>query len=528
MARFNRNGSAHILHEFDGGWATDFGSYYDSGPDNTVKIPFLLEAQNVIYRLSGGPQKAPGTTKLNSAALASGAEIMGLKDVWFSGTGGSSTQHRVLHVGTVVMKDDADGSFANINTGMEDAKIPNYCVYGDLLIYTSNGNTDVPQSWDGTTNQNLAGTPPNFAFSVVHKGRVWASGVAANPSRVYYSALNNAEDWVGAGSGEINIDSDDGDRVTGLISHKDSLFIFKGPNKGSIHRIFGSAPTGSDPFRRVPFSEEIGCVWQNSLFRFRDDVGFLWSDGNVYSLTAVDQFGDFESASLTRPIRSWLDDHLNFSRLQYAWAATLDTHGAVLFTVATDTQTNNNIMLMMDYRFQPVRWSRWDAFSGGCVAHIVDPTDSNRHTIMSGGNDGFVRKHYQETRTVDTTTAINYRVKTPFTDYGVPFNTKILENAGTLIRPKGGFNLTFGWDRDSGPSQTHPISQSGGAQLGSFVMGTSRLGGTTSKWRFVELDEGGEFRLISFTVSDAQVGVDVELERIAATVSLGGVATEDL
>ncbi len=528
MAAFGRDGNAHILHSFNGGWATDFGTYYEAGGGDTIPIPFLLEAQNVVYRLDGGPRKAPGTTKLNSAALASGAEIMGLADFWISGTGGSSTQHRVLHVGTVVMKDDADGSFANINTGMEDAKIPNYSTFGDLLIYTSNGNTDVPQSWDGTTNQNLAGTPPNFAFSVVHKGRVWASGVAANPSKVYYSALNNPEDWTGAGSGDINIDSDDGDRVTGLISHKEVLFVFKGPNKGSIHRITGSAPTGSDPFARRTFSEEVGAVWQNSIFRFRDDVGFMWSDGNIYSLTAVERFGDFAQAALTRPIRSWLDDHLRFSRLQFAWAATLDTQGAVLFTVAIDGSTNNNIMLMMDYRSDPVRWSRWDAFSGGSVALIVDPTDNNRHILMAGGNDGFVRKLYQASRSIDGLTGINYKVRTPFTDYGAVFHIKTLEHIGLMLVPKGNTTVQVGWERDSGSSQTQQISQSGGAVLGSFVLGTDKLSGASSALRLSEPEEGGEFRLISYTITDAQVNVDVEINRIAASISLGAVATENI
>ena len=254
----------------------------------------------------------------------------------------------------------------------------------------------------------------------------------------------------------------------------------------------------------------------------------MWSDGGIYSLAAVEKFGDFSETALTRPIRSWFDDHINFARLQFAWAATLDTQGAVLFAVAIDGSTNNNIMLMLDYRSDPVRWSRWDAFSGGCVAHVIDPTDSSRHIIMSGGNDGFVRKHYQKVRSIDGTTGINYQVRTPFTDYGAPFHTKTLENAGLMLVPKGDTTVTLGWVRDSGSLQTQALSQTGGAVLGTFVLGTDKLGGPASKLRFAETEEGGEFRLIQYTISDAQVGVDVDVNRLAASISLGSVATEDL
>jgi hypothetical protein len=74
-------------------------------------------------------------------------------------------------------------------------------------------------------------------------------GRATNPSRLYYSANVDPEDWVGVGSGSIDIDINDGDMITGIASYQDNLFVFKGPNKGSIHRITGSSPTGSDASR---------------------------------------------------------------------------------------------------------------------------------------------------------------------------------------------------------------------------------------------------------------------------------------
>ena len=75
----------------------------------------------------------------------------------------------------------------------------------------------------------------------------------------------------------LDIDPGDGDRITGLVSHKNELWVFKGPHKGSIHRITG---TSNSDWARTTFIEGVGAVWQNSIFRFGDDIGFLWSDGS--------------------------------------------------------------------------------------------------------------------------------------------------------------------------------------------------------------------------------------------------------
>ena len=188
------NKSTYLKHLFGGGWASDYGTVFESGPDQSgnMVLPFLLEAENVIFELDGGPHKVPGSAKLNSSALESGATVKGLFDFWLSGTSGSSTQHRVIHVGTKIKKDDADGTFTDLFTGMTSGSIPSYSVLNDILIMSNED--DAPKSWDGTTAQNLAGTPPAFSFSVTHKARAFAAGVAANPSLLYYSVGEDSEE----------------------------------------------------------------------------------------------------------------------------------------------------------------------------------------------------------------------------------------------------------------------------------------------------------------------------------------------
>ncbi len=521
-----------IRHLFGGGWATDFGPSVDVAPDENgiVRLPYLIDAENCIYEFDGGPHKAGGTTRVNSSALQSGAVIKGLFDYWRQGTAGSPTQKRVIHIGTVIMQDDADGVFTNLFTGLESGAIPAYSTFDDILIMSSDSTVDVPRSWDQTTAQNLAGSPPNFAFSETHQNRSWAAGVAADPSRLYYSALLDPEDWIGAGSGSIDIDPNDGDRITGIISHKNELWVFKGPHKGAIHRITGSAPTGGDAFARQTFVRGLGAVGHNTLFRFRDDIGFMWSDGLIHSLRATASFGDFNELSLSRPINTYIRDHFNHARLPHAWAATCDTFGVVLFTVPIDTSTNNNLILMMDYRFDPVRWAPWPAFELGCISHVID---SNTPTCWAGGNDGFVLRLFRSNRSIAGGTTINFNVKTPHLTYATPVILKTMAGGSIGIQPKNNGNVTFGFQRDDNAQQTLTVSQAGGSDVlapsnaNQFTLGTSTLAGARFVDRFFTAEEGGEFRSIQFQVTNNVLDEDVELHSISAIVEPGAWSLEN-
>jgi hypothetical protein len=524
-----------IRHVFDGGWATDFGPTSDVSPDgaNVVRLPFLETARNIVYELDGSPRKAPGTIKLHDTELESGAVIKGLFDFWLSGTGGASTQHRVIHVGTKAKKDDADGAFTDLFTGLTADAVPSYAVLNDLLVLTND--VDVPKSWDGSTAQNLAGTPPNFSFAATHKNRMWAAGVGSTPSRLNYCVSLDPEDWVGSGSGSIDIDPDDGDRITAIISHKNDLWVFKGPYKGSIHRITGSAPTGDDAFARTTFIEGLGAVGQNTLFRYHDDIGFMWSDGSIHSLKATAAFGDFNEASLSRPINTnYLGRRLNFSRLKHAWAAPSSTLEVVLFAVPVDGATDNNQILVMDHRFDPPRWSEWPGFSDvcGCLASVIDSGANNRRIVMAGGNDGFVRKMQQTDRSIDGDTAITYQVKTPFLNYSIPIEEKTVRECGLGVVPRNIGAITFGYQRDANAQQTREVTTASGdvlapATVNQFTLGTSVLGGGSFVNSWFTLEDAASFRSIQYEILNAGNYEDVEVHSFSVALEGGAWSTEN-
>lgn len=524
-----------IRHVFAGGWATDFGPTSEAAVDELgrVNIPFLVNAENVEYDLDGGPRKIGGATKLNSTVLESGAEIRGLFDYWRQGTAGSPTQKRVVHVNTVVMADDADGVFANIFTGLDADAVPSYEVFDDILILANDSSGDVPKSWDQTTAQDLAGTPPNFAFSKTHKNRLWAAGVDTNPSTLYYSVEFDPEDWTSSGSGSIQINPGDGDRITALASFKNELWVFKGPYKGSIHRITGSSPTGSDAFARQEFlSEGLGAVAHNLLFKFKDDLGFVWADGSFHTLKTVDQFGDYNEVALSRPIATWLREHLNFTALKKGWAATIEHKGIVYFSVPVDSSTSNNAILAMDYRFTPVRWAYWTAFNCGALAAITDNLNNDLKSLMGGFDDGFVRRLAQPNSSIDGTTAIAALVTTPFFHYDDPAIYKHLSAISIGIQPQGSYDLIFRWRRDDNAQQAVTLAQDGGdvlapAAANQFTLGTSQLGGAQFVDRFRELEDGGEFRAIQYEMTNSGVDEGLEIHSLSARVKISAESLEN-
>lgn len=521
-----------VIHTFNGGWATDFGQtfYGTPGDGGLIQMPFLVDAKNVYYQLDGGPVKAGGTAKLNSATLDSGGTITSLYDYFRSGTGGATTQKRICTTSAgKLYKEDLDGVWDVLKTGLTATAVYTYATFDDILLIANDSGVDVPMSWDQTTFQNLAGTPPTGSLVCAHRNYAWLAGVPTLPSRLYYSVSSDPEDWTGVGSGSIDIDPDDGDRIVGLISHKNDLWVFKGPNRCSIHRITGSAPTGADAFARLPFIYGLGAVHQNMIFRFGDDIGFMSPWGTVHSLGAVNAYGDYNQSFLSVPIDTYVRTYLNLSRLKFGWAVNDPTHGYVLFGVPGINQSNNNQVLMMDYRFNPLqpRWALWDSFSWASAVFATDA--HSRKRIFAGGYTGYVWKTDQDTRTNDGT-AINEIVNTPYFTYGSEFKTKTLNAVSLGVVPYSTSAITFRHRRDGNPQQTDTgLTQGGGGGVFDTDLFDTGVFGGGGRFipRFLELAEGGEFRSVQYTFEDTTNNSNLEVHNIGALVVAGGDSLEN-
>lgn len=523
--------SIWVTHTFGGGWATDFGPSFYGAPDAQGKlvVPFLQTAQNCFFELDGGPHKVGGTTAFNATPTGASDNITGLFDYWRMGTTAVSTQKRLAFSNGVLYADDGAGGFTAIKSGLSATGVPCFSVFDDICIFSTDTVGEVPQSYNQTTEANLAGSPPPFAFSCKHKNKVFAAGRPSLPSRLYYCVDNDPEDWTGAGSGSIDIDPDDGDRIVGLASHKDNLWVFKGPYHGSIHRITGSSPSGADAFARVPFIEGIPAIGHNTLFKFGDDLGFMSSSGTVHSLNATAQYGDFTQSYLSLPIDTYMRTELNLSRLKYATAVNDPTRGHVLFTLPSAGVTDNNTILCMDYRngIQPPRWSKWTAFSFGALAMMRNASGVN--IMHGGGYDGTVYAMHASTRT-HKAASISMDVKLPALTYGNELITKTLEAAALGIKPYNANAVTLAWQADNNTEQTSTTITQGGssALLDVMVLDSASLGSNVFVPRFTTLGEtGGDGRSFTWRFADNIIGSDLEVHNLGAKITPTGESLEN-
>jgi hypothetical protein len=449
----------HIEHVFDGGWAPDYGAMavVSVEKDGRCLIPWLMDAENLEYEADGSPHKIGGVYRLFTVGLEGGSRIRGLYDFWRQGTSGSPLQNRVLHVGTKVKMDNADVDFSDIFTGLQNDSIPHYSTFEGYLIIAQTG-MDMPMYTDGVAHTAFSSPTPNFSFSEPHKLRMWAAGVDAAPSSLFYSAQEDPTDWTGSGSGDLAISPGDGDRITAIASHRNELFVFKGPNKGSIHRISGSAPTGDDAFARndfIPFG--LGAVGQRSIFRFGNDLGFIWSDGSVHSLNTTERYGDFLETALSRPLNSWLRAHVSSAYLEQASVVTCEPKGVVRIALPIDSSITNNAVLSMDFRFDPPRWSYLPVLADycECLAVVRDSTTRRVPLIMSGADDGLLRSLDYSTRYVDTVlSGYNFDIRTPFLSYLQSPRKSTIYFGGLRTTPKNADTCTFFWVRDGETAQS--------------------------------------------------------------------------
>ena len=202
-------------------------------------------------------------------------------------------------------------------------------------------------------------------------------------------------------------------------------------------------------------------------------------------------------------------------------------------TEAWDGNTDNNVVLVMDYRSAPevIRWSRIPAYEFASINTFVDTNGVRR--VLGGDYAGFIRRLNIVDRSLDGSTAITYKITTPHLNYGLPVLQKTLEQGSIGIQPRGNFDFTLGWTRDNNAQQTLVLAQGGGdvlapATANEFVLGTSLLSGA----RFVDVfhefgEEGGEFRSVSYQFLQSGLNEDFELHSFTAAITPSGESTEN-
>lgn len=506
----------------DGGYDTEQGpsAGFRQRADGLISIPWLLEAQNIVYLADGWFQKMPGASNVNASATGASDHVNGIFDYWRSGTGTAPSQQRILYAGTALYS-ESGGTLTAIKTGLEAQKMPCFAVMNDTLVIATTSSVDVPMTWDQTTFANLGGSPPAFKVFLEHKQRGWGFGVDALKSRAYYTVLGNQADWTGAGSGSIDVTPNDGDVLTGARSHNNELIFFKGPNTGSIQRLTGSSPTGTDAFALDPFIRGVGSTNHQGILEVAGDLVFP-DDNGLHSLSTTAAFADYTPEFLSVPIATDWVKQLNHDRFPFIWGANFRAQSQMLWTVSRAGATTHDMILGLDYRFKPARFFRWPAYA---VASLAMVRDTSRETVpWAGTYTGRAMRMNRAARDL-AGTAYTARVLLPYLSFGSTFVDKGAMKADVGFAPKGETTFVVGWQRDGQTQQTHSVTQAGTASLGAssdqFLLDSDVLAG--GRYLHEIFDLGGEFKELQLEVTQGGLDEDVEVHSFGLQLAGAGV-----
>lgn len=361
-------GTETPYYDFSGGQSSN-----SFGLDITANEASLL--RNIIISADGGFEKRRGNTVFNSSAMSSGAAVTGL--LYYRQKDG--TQYLMATSGTKIFKaDDLDGTMDDITGAVTITSSANNIwtesQMNDIAIFVG-GAPDAPIKWSGSGNAAaLGGSPVSGSFGFTHNNRFFIGSPAASPSTIYWSILGNPEDWSASGSGNQDIEKNDGDTLVGAAPlNTNMVLLFK---QNSIHQFL----TNSAPFPYFPFAKGVGAVGKKAI---------VVVDGIAYFITPQARMKSTDGSTIT-DYSTGIDDvwdGLNQSRLKYIVGKRYTGMGFdhLIWMCSNGTGTTNDLAIVWDLKSKC-----WLQHTTGYKANAATRTQSG--TLYTGHYDGKIYK----------------------------------------------------------------------------------------------------------------------------------------
>jgi hypothetical protein len=230
---------------------------------------------------------------------------------------------------------------------------------------------------------------PIFKKMVTHKNRGF--GFSSYSSRLYFSVLFNLWYWpqglvdlsATAKQYYIDINPDDGDFITNIISYNDELLVFK---NNSIWVLGGFDET--DFFvRKVEFRSAIGCVSSRGA-EVADNWCYFIDANGIYrtNMQMIDYVGSpveaFFDANTGLAIEKVVPQYLSNA---IAHVDDRKPNNVVKFYLTCGSETHNNQCLVYDYKM-----GFWSYDTGYTATAVALRTASNLDYLMRGDSLGYV------------------------------------------------------------------------------------------------------------------------------------------
>ena len=475
----------------------------------------MVAARNINIH-ENGRGKRGGTAKVNASVGYGSSQIMGGFD-YTRLNGGQS-----LVVGTTA-GNIYQNATTTIKTGLTTGKYFNFEVFGNELYICNSAN--IPQTWDGVvasasniTNPAADWTGSNYPIQMIKHGRgnserLWA----ILPSGVYASADGNGKEFV-TGVIYIPISTNDGSGLTGVVEFGDRLICF---GKRTSFIIDDASLTTAD------WGFE-SAIWEGGVSHHRlivktpNDVICMMDDGNIYSITAVQSYGDYKTVSITKPswIDKWIRDNCDLGQIDKFHAIYDPELRLIRWFVVRNGQTQVDTCLVYFIDRGPEEgWVIHDnqSYASGMKAsaswvyHKIPP-EHHSFYIYTGDYSGFVWD-LEETNKNDDNNAYYAGFKTARMTFDNPRLTKRYDKGWAITQVEGNYNLYIKtWiDGVEQTEQTIDLSGTGGIwginTWNNFVWGGDEMIDKT-------FDIGEKGKRIQFEVYNSAVNQDFFISQL--------------
>jgi hypothetical protein len=252
----------------------------DISSDPTILDPnYLVTADNITYLEGGQRKKRPGLLAYQPSSSFAGsstnrmvstvANVRAISDSWDYSSGGLNPVQRLIAVtGNSLFRSTGDGLWTAITATSSFGNTGNRAgimLGQDHAVISAPSMQPVAYNLAATTivSPTSGANWPLFENAVYHQTRMVMLGISTAASDIRLTAAGNIFDSTGVDSVTLPIDPGDGDRVMGASqTFFRNLYIFKGPQFGSVHEISGNTSTrGSSPRPRTSTgSAATGCI----------------------------------------------------------------------------------------------------------------------------------------------------------------------------------------------------------------------------------------------------------------------------
>lgn len=427
----------------------------------------------------GGRGPRGGTSHVNTTAVTSEPEITGLYDYTLQ----DGSQFIVFGTsGGDIYKDDT----TTISTGLTADCVYNFEVM-DNVLFIANG-SDTPMTWNGSDAAVTVMTdiPTDWAtvkpkqFIKHGRGaseRMWALGFASGT--VYASHNGDGDDFSDAHVISIKINTNDGAGIVGGVEYGDRLFAF---GKTQTFIVDDSSATSSEwGYDKAQW--EGGAAHHRLIVKTPNDIVCMMEDGNIYSVMAAENYGDYKQASLTAPSQMdrWIREHVRLSYISQFHAVYDPVLRAIKFFIVRNGHTTvDTAMVYFIDRPPEEAWvihSNQTADSGySARSSALVRKSEGVYKIYTGDYEGFMWE-LETANKNDNSEAFYAGFKTPNLTFGNAREDKMFNKLRLSLEPKGSYNLYVKkWIDGVVESTVGEVSLAGaGAVLDAFTLDTDSL-----------------------------------------------------